>query len=320
MPLLIQLCMAIALVFWGILSMLVSWGPIGMRRFTFLSNVNYGAPNGPAMFIGVFFLGVGVAILANSLGWSPNPEAMPILMSVTALIFGVQLAIGRTRFENNLSLTLRKNPPPDDVGKYSRPLGWVIFFVALYALGSSLHLFGWNLSREMVSGIVVVCATFFISVLANLLTGSTPLPDGVKTWLPAGTGLIIFILILFQLPSSSNVIRDGISTVIIPSVTQQKSATPTPAKIEIVANKRVITIGEKVTLTAQVPNNFSAATYQWSADYGSVPADRVPTSSVTYTAPNYTTPDQIRVTVRDSNGNMAYGELNLQIVVSNSSN
>lgn len=103
------------------------------------------------------------------------------------------------------------------------------------------------------------------------------------------------------------------------SPTQNVSISPTSNNsrvIEIIPSKTVLNVNEQTTLTASLSVNVQGATFLWSADYGAVPKDRVPTPSITYTAPSFSTTDTIRVTVQDKDGNVSKGEIRVSVAKS----
>lgn len=88
---------------------------------------------------------------------------------------------------------------------------------------------------------------------------------------------------------------------------------PGPQITALYATKQVLPISEQTSITVQATG--TGLTYRWSADYGTVePDDWCAQSTALYTAPDFTTFDSVHVVVRDSDGNTATAETNIQVV------
>ena len=303
MLLLIKIWVAVAVLVWGIILTLVGIGTHSLSKSRLRSNYPIGASNLLPILLGMLTVGVGLALLVSALGWSPLAAAIDSLIAGALFLLSIQLAKGHARFENNLSLTMIKWPKADR-GIFSRFIGIIVAVAALVFLAASVNLFGWRLSPGLIVRIVDVCATLFAAILVNVVTGSLAPKSDVPRWLITATGVVVFVLLLVETPLLDQVRKSP--TPISP---------PAPSEaVEIVPSKTVVHIGEEVVLTVRVDATIRAPTFQWSADYGSVPADWVAKSSIKYTAPAFTTVDTIRVTVRDADGNLTTGEVQIQVV------
>ena len=304
MLLLIKIWVAVAVLVWGIILTLVGIGTHSLSKSRLRSNYpNIGAPNLFAVLLGMFTVGVGLALFVSALGWSPLVTAIDSLIAGALLLLGIQLATGHARFENNMSLTMIKWSKTDR-GIFSRFIGVIVAVAALVFLAASVNLFGWRLSPGLIVRIVDVCATLFAAVLVNVVTGSAAPKSDVLRRLITATGVVVFVLLLVETPLPGQV-----PELLTPISTPASSQT-----VEIVPSKTVVHVSEEVVLTVSVDAAIRAPTFHWSADYGSVPGDWVATSSINYTAPAFTTVDTIRVTVRDTDGNLTTGEVQIQVV------
>jgi hypothetical protein len=146
----------------------------------------------------------------------------------------------------------------------------------------------------------------------NVLTGSVAAPGSVPGWLPTAIGVVVFALLLSQTPLWP-LTAGGITAP--PTATPPAPTNLPPGQVEITSSKTVLHVGEQTVITASVDPSLRAPTFHWSADHGNVPGDWVATSSITYTAPTFTTVDTIQVTVRDADGRqVGTGKTKIQVV------
>ena len=317
MLLLIQIWVATAILVWGVVLTLVGLGTHGLIG-GWIRPVQYpGESKLCPTLLGVGTAALGLALFVSALGWSSLRDAYNSLVTGALFLLGIHLATGYARFEYNLSPTMLKNPR-QDAGIFSRFLGAVAIAVSLFVLAVSLNVFGWKVPlSSLIVRIIEVSATLFAAILVNVLTGSAVPRRPVLKLLVTVTGVIVFALLISQTPG---LIGPSSTPVPSPTIPQTTTATPGPitpptGQIEIVSSKTVLHVGEQTVLTVSVDPTTPAPTFRWRADYGTVPSDWVPTPSVTYVAPNFTTVDTIRVTVRDANGKqVATGEIKMQIV------
>jgi len=311
MLLLVQIWVAMAIIVWGVLLILVGLGTHGLSKSKLLSNRSPGEPSLFVTLLGGCISGAGLASFVAALGWSPLRETFGSLITGVLLLLGIQLATGHARLENDLTLTMLRRSR-GGTGIFSRVVGAVVVAASLVLLAASLRLFGWRLSPGLIASVIAVCATLFATILVNVLTGSVTAPGSVPGWLPTAIGVVVFALLLSQTPLWPLAAR---------GVTPPSTATPpaptnlAPGQVEITSSKTILHVGEQAVLTVNVDPALHAPTFRWSADYGIVPGDWVPTSSITYTAPTFTTVDTIQVTVRDANGRqVGTGKTKIQIV------
>jgi hypothetical protein len=83
--------------------------------------------------------------------------------------------------------------------------------------------------------------------------------------------------------------------------------------VDIRLDKGVVSKGEEISITVIAEGD--GLSYLWLTTYGHVDAsDWTPRSTVTYTAPDFTTVDTVSVSVRDANGDIVSDEIDIQIV------
>lgn len=91
-------------------------------------------------------------------------------------------------------------------------------------------------------------------------------------------------------------------------------ATPRPALViaDLQANPSIVAINSRsqCTVTAQ----GESLTYEWKAEYGTVPSGPFGRASVEYRAPAFATRDRITVRVTDARGNVQNKEIVISVV------